>query len=301
MKRYGIPVVALTLAVGVALAQSGPTPLDDELRQHIEMRGLTGDPTTERELPQIQDPLAQLGKLLFFSKALSGDVDVACASCHHPLLAGGDGLSLSVGVGAENPDLLGPGRKHDTTGRGAIDPDADGGPNVPRNAPSTFNVAMYDKFLFHDGRVESLAKLPGRNGAGGGIIDPDSLLRTADPDAGDNLVEAQARFPTISEDEMLGFRFGERRTGEKLYTHLQARLGNYGIGEGQLPKSEWLALFRDAFVAPHASAHELITFTNIIKAMGEYQRSQVFINTPWKRYAQGDNAALIKRAVGASV
>jgi cytochrome c peroxidase len=294
MKRHGFPLAALTLAVSVALAQSELTPLDDELRQHIETRGLTGDPTTERELPHIQDPLAQLGKLLFFSKALSGDVDVACASCHHPLLAGGDGLSLSVGVGAENPDLLGPGRKHDTTGRGAIDPDADGDPNVPRNAPSTFNVAMYDEFLFHDGRVESLAKLPGRNGAGGGIIDPDSLMRTADPDAGDNLVEAQARFPTISEDEMLGFRFGERRPGAEVYAHLQARLGNYDIGEGQLPKSDWLALFRHAFNAPKASAQELITFATIIKAMGEYQRSQVFINTPWKRYAQGDNATLDK-------
>jgi cytochrome c peroxidase len=292
MKHHGIPVAVLTLAVGVTLAQSGPAALDNELRQHIEMRGLTGDPTTGRELPNIQDPLAQLGKLLFFSKALSGDLDVACASCHHPLLAGGDGLSLSVGVGAENPDLLGPGRNHDTTGRGAIDQDADGGPNVPRNAPSTFNIAMYDKFLFHDGRVESLAKLPGRNGAGGGIIDPDSLMRTADPDAGDNLVEAQARFPTISEDEMLGYRFGDRRPGEELYAHLQARLGNYGIGEGQLPRSNWLALFRHAFNAPKASAQELITFSTIIKAMGEYQRSQVFINTPWKRYAQGDNAAL---------
>ena len=288
----GVLVVAVTLICAASAAAETNDPIDEELRQLIGAHELTGDPSAGRELPIMDDPLAQLGKLLFFSKALSGDLDVACASCHHPLMAGGDGLSLSVGVGAENPDLVGPGRRHDWQGRGAVDPDADGGPNVPRNAPTTFNVAMYDRFLFHDGRVESIAKLPGENGAGGGIINPDSLLRTADPDAGDNLVEAQARFPTIAEDEMLGFRFGKRRPGAELYAHLQARLGNYGIGEGELPKSAWLDHFRRAFDMPAASARELITFANIIKAMGEYQRSQVFINTPWKRYVQGGRSAL---------
>ena len=32
--------------------------------------GLTGDPTTDRTLPNIADPMAQLGMKLFFSKAL---------------------------------------------------------------------------------------------------------------------------------------------------------------------------------------------------------------------------------------
>ncbi|MDJ0919320.1 MAG: cytochrome c peroxidase, partial [Woeseiaceae bacterium] len=62
----------------------------------IAAQGLTGDPTTGRDLPSINDPLAQLGKLLFFSKSLSGDFDTACASCHHPALGGGDGLALPV-------------------------------------------------------------------------------------------------------------------------------------------------------------------------------------------------------------
>ena len=38
--------------------------LDDQLRQVIAAKGLTGDPTTGRDLPSINEPLAQLGKLL---------------------------------------------------------------------------------------------------------------------------------------------------------------------------------------------------------------------------------------------
>lgn len=258
--------------------------VDSELRGLARQHGLAGDPTAGMELPSIDDPLPRLGKLLFFSKALSGDLDVACASCHHPLTAGADGLSLSVGVGALDPDRVGPGRVHDATGRGRDDPDADGGPNVPRNAPTTFNVAMYSRVLFHDGRVERLAD--------GGIVSPDSLLRVADPDAGSNLVEAQARFPTISEDEMLGFRFGQRRPGREIFAHLQARIGDYGIGEGAFERNDWLAEFRKSFAAPGASAEELVTFANIIKAMGEYQRSQVFVDTPWRAYLRGDSQAL---------
>ncbi|HRX05326.1 MAG TPA: cytochrome c peroxidase, partial [Anaerolineae bacterium] len=90
-------LTALTLAA--CAAPRAASPLDDALRQEIVTRGLTGDPSLGRDLPAIDDPLAQLGKQLFFTKALSGDMDVACASCHHPLLAGGDGLAVGVGVG----------------------------------------------------------------------------------------------------------------------------------------------------------------------------------------------------------
>jgi len=266
--------------------------IDAQLHVLIDLHVLTGDPSTGRDLPSINDPLAQLGKQLFFTKALGGDYDVACVSCHHPLLGGGDGLSLSVGVGAEDADILGPGRRHDHEGRGAIDPDADGGPNVPRNAPTTFNVAFYDIVLFHDGRIESVGRLPGLNGADSGIITPDSLFRSADPNAGANLVEAQARFPLISEDEMLGYGFPQRRRGTELRTHLSGRLGDYGAGRGELGHTAWLAEFRRVFGWPGAAARSLITFANINRAIAAYQRSQVFVDTPWKKYIGGDFDAL---------
>ena len=112
---------------------------------------------------------------LFFTKALGGDKDSACVTCHHPLLGGGDGLALSIGVGAAEPDLLGPGRTHPA-----------GYFNVPRNAPTTFNIGLWDQVLFFDGRVESLGKTAGMNGDDGlGIRTPDTHLGIADPNAGD--------------------------------------------------------------------------------------------------------------------
>jgi cytochrome c peroxidase len=40
-----------------------------------------------------------LGRLLFWDPVLSGNRDVACATCHHPDLSYADGRALSVGVG----------------------------------------------------------------------------------------------------------------------------------------------------------------------------------------------------------
>ena len=41
----------------------------------------------------------ELGRLLFWDPIVSGNRDVACATCHHPDLAYADGRDLSVGVG----------------------------------------------------------------------------------------------------------------------------------------------------------------------------------------------------------
>ncbi|QQX81734.1 hypothetical protein JK628_07830 [Shewanella sp. KX20019] len=49
----------------------------------------------------------ELGMLLFFDPILSGEEDVACATCHHPDFGWADGRSFSVGVGGTG---LGPNR-----------------------------------------------------------------------------------------------------------------------------------------------------------------------------------------------
>lgn len=258
-------------------------PIDDQLRALIAQHGLTGDPSTGRNLPDITDPLAQLGKKLFFTKALGGEFDSACVTCHHPVLGGGDQLSLPFGVGAIAPDLLGPGRG-----------DASGVPNVPRNAPTTFNVGLWDSALFMDSRVESLGKEAGANGSASGISTPDSGTNVIDVSAGANLAVAQARFPVTSAEEMRGL-LEAGQSNDTLRAHLAARLGDYGIGSGELQNSTWLAEFQTAF-ASAAPAETLITFDNIVAALGAYERSQVFVDTPWRTYVQGDNDAISDNA-----
>jgi cytochrome c peroxidase len=273
-----------TLTIAPAEPDTAPAPtveptLDDDLRGIISERGLSGDAAAGRELPSIEDPLAQLGMKLFYSKALSGDLDVACVTCHHPVLGGGDDLTLSIGVHAEVPELFGPGRRHASGAAGF-----DGGPTVPRNAPTTFNMALWDKVLFHDGRVESLGGTPGVNGADGeGIRTPDVPFGEADP-AAENLTQAQALFPITSAEEMRAhFLAGEGN--QVVRDALAERLVTQA-----LPNS-WLGEFQVAFDSS-AGGDELVTYANMARAIAAYEQSQIFVDTPWRAYVQGDDEAL---------
>lgn len=241
-------------------------------------------------IPSIDSPIAQLGKQLFFAKSLSGNMDTACASCHHPVLGGGDDLSLSIGVDAVNPSLLGPGRVHASDAM-----HFDGGPTVPRNAPTTFNIALYNEVMFHDGRVESLAEQHAPNGQNTPIRTPDSPFNSADLQSGANLAAAQARFPVTSKEEMRGFDFAVGETNAVLRDMLASRLR----GEtGELGDFDWYQAFANAMNSPAGTpAEELVTFNNIAFALGEYERSQIFINSPWNQFVAGDDNALSEEAL----
>ena len=280
MRRYFCLIAALTLA---ACSSSGD---DVEATLRAETAGLKADPAEGRVVPSIDDALPQLGKLLFFSKALGGEMDSACVTCHHPFLGGGDGLALPIGVGADVPDLLGPGRVPSSAAA-----DFDGGPNVPRNAPTTFNLLLWDKTLFHDGRIESLSGAAGMSGAdGSGIRTPDSLPGIADPGALRDLAHAQARFPVTSAAEMRGFTYAPG-SNDDLRNALAGRLGQYGASGNELPGNGWLALFQSAFNST-ASADALVTYDSIATAIAAYEASQTFVDTPWRRWVDGDASAL---------
>jgi cytochrome c peroxidase len=261
---------------GTPCATQQANQLDLALRPLLPAFNQTGNAAAGRNLPAIEQPLPQLGKLLFFSKALSGNLDTACASCHHPALGGGDALSLSIGTGASQPDVMGAGRRLST-----------GGFSVGRNSNTFFNVGLLDKGMFWDSRVESLGKVARANGAGSGIRTPDSPLDIADPAAGPNLPAAQARFPVVSATEMKGTN---ALADPAFRSHLAARLGNYGSGAGQLGSTQWLERFRAAF--GQGTAEQLVTFDNVAAAIAAYQRSATFVDSPWAAYVRGDNAAI---------
>jgi len=266
--------------------------LDTTLSELIEINKLTGNHFTQRDIPDVNSNIVQLGKHLFFSKSLGGDRDSACVSCHHPMLGGGDNLSLPIGVEAELPDLIGEGRIHDANSL-----TYDGGPTVPRNAPTTFNIGGWDKFLFHDGRVESMGKTTNKNGNDGlGIRTPDSSFGIADPKAGSTLTQAQARFPVTSNEEMKGFNH-LTKNNQQIRDYLAERLGGYGEAETELTDhSFWLDKFKNAFNQPNANSEQLITEQNISFAIGQYELSQVFTTNPWLQYVEGDTAALTDSA-----
>jgi cytochrome c peroxidase len=255
-------LLVLLLPLSACYASTPGTELDAELRGVIDRLGLSGDPAEGVDTPAIDDPVAVLGRRLFFSKSLGGDRDSACVTCHHPMLGGGDALPLSIGVGAEDDELLGPGRSH-----------PDGDFTVPRNAPTTFNLALWERGLFWDARVERID--------GDGIRTPDSDYGTADPNAGDRLSEAQSRFPVTSVEEMRGFEFAPGGSNDDVRAGLEARL---------MEDEAWAAEFEAAF------GTEEISYARIADALGAYEESQVFTDTPWAAYVNGDNGALDQAA-----
>ncbi|BBN82484.1 hypothetical protein PA25_24690 [Pseudoalteromonas sp. A25] len=250
--------------------------LDDKLAQLIAQHELTGDLTTGVNIPAVDDPEVKLGKLLFFSKALSGNKDVACASCHHPYLGGGDALALPVGTLAKDANVIGPGRETIT-----------GQLYVPRNSPTIFNAWTEKRSLFRDARVEFLDWLAPEKG----ISTPDVPYGEADPQAGSSLLAAQSRFPVITPGEMRGFDFMVNQPNEAVRAHLAARIGNYGSAQGELFKNNWRALFEQVY-GNNQNSQEVVTYSNIMKAIAAYQKSMNFTNNPWFKYIKGDKSAM---------
>lgn len=117
--------------------------------------------------------LIELGQRLFFDRELSGNRNVACASCHLPFHHAGDQQMLGHGQSA--------------TGLGV---NREGGPVLPRNTISPFNRSFAESLLW-DGRVERLE---------------DGTLRApvALPSGIETLLEAQALLPLLDRDEMRG-------------------------------------------------------------------------------------------------
>jgi len=263
-----------TIAVFVRESSADPQGLDRDLSNAITANDITGDPRKSIP-PSPLDPLATLGKKLFFSKSLSANFDVACASCHHPALAGGDALSLPIGIEARRPDVLGQGRVR----RG-------GRPTIARNSPTTFNSGLYEDALFWDGRVFRL---------GEDIVTPDSSsTTTADPRAGDSLLAAQARFPVTAPEEMRSHEFLIGAGNSAVRRRLAQRIGNYGPGAGELQGSTWVEEFKAVF--GDLPAHQIVTYDNIALALATYQQSQSFVHNPWKAYVEGDLDAISDNA-----
>jgi len=267
-KKISTVFLLIIVSFSANAKNNSPT-LDKQLRELTQQLKLTGEPKTESDIPSIHSPIAQLGMQLFYTKLLGGEKDSACVSCHHPLLGGGDNLSLPIGTHAQKPDVLGLKRRL----KKGFELD------VPRNAPTTFNVAFYKKSLFHDGRVQTIS-----NQHYAGINTPDVPFDKDDPLGGDNLVQAQARFPITSSAEMRGEFMSDSGT-QTLRRALANRL-----------KKNWLEAFRFGFSDAQGSADELITEQNISAAIAEYERSQVFINNPWRRYLEGDDKAISSSA-----
>ncbi|WP_240686493.1 cytochrome-c peroxidase [Aliiroseovarius marinus] len=135
---------------------------------------------------EVDTQKAELGRLLFYDKILSGNRNISCGTCHHPAFGTSDGLSLGLGEGGLG---LGPDRVSGTGLDRIVK-------RVPRNAPALWNIgAKSISVLMHDGRI-SVDPIYGN-----GFNTPAEEWL---PDGLESLIAAQALFPMTSSIEMAG-------------------------------------------------------------------------------------------------
>jgi len=107
------------------------------------MAGPLPAPVNDDDFHTFPAELIELGRDLFFDPILSGNKNIACATCHHPSLGTSDAMSLALGEGG-----IGLGRARH------VDPANVPHERVPRNAPALFNLGAKEfTVMFHDGRT----------------------------------------------------------------------------------------------------------------------------------------------------
>lgn len=230
--------------------------------------------TLPQRAPSPSNAQLLLGEALYWDPLLSGNRDTSCATCHHPLFATGDDLSVSIGTGGEG---LGPER---TMGvRREL---------VPRNAPAILNLGLEEfTVMFWDGRAHGTPAT--------GFVSP------ADDDLPfdlDNIIAVQAMFPITSRDEMRGKRgdrdiFGERNELASIDDHDFPGIWN-GVMARLLAVPEYVEMFAAAY--PDTPT-EALTYSHAANALAAYQMETfTFLDSPWDRYLMGEQNALSPEA-----
>ena len=228
----GIFISALTVMGQLAMAADLPKPL------------------TNDDFRAVSKKEAALGQLLFYDPLLSGNKEVACATCHHPAFGTGDGLSLSHGDGGKGFGL-----------KRVVDPANIPEQRVPRNAQPLFNLgAKQIQVLFHDGRVE---------------VDPAraSGLRTPLEDemvsGFASIISAQTMFPVLSGDEMAG-HYSENEISQAVRRGtLTGKNGAWDlIAQRVASVRDYVKKFEAIY--PHISGPDDIAFTDVSNAVAAF-------------------------------
>jgi len=254
-------LLALAAACERTETPTEPT-LDAQLRQDIGRWGVI----PIGPMPTQPEALVDLGQALMFDKILSGNRDVACATCHHPSTHEGDGLSLSIGTGGTGlgpSRTLGPGRQF-----------------VRRNAPSLLNDGLGLFYLFWDGRVARFL----------------SSFNGGPPVPGDvpNLLSAQAMLPVLDRREMRGEPgdrdvFGAPNELAQIADSDSAAVWQ-ALMRRLLAIPEYVAKFNRAFPNTPTSA---LRFQQAAEALAAFQVAALTkTNSPFDRYLTHDDAAL---------
>jgi cytochrome c peroxidase len=265
----GLLVLAGCNSDTITFPDPPPVTTDAQLRQNLANWGVI----PIGPMPEQNPALVSLGRALFFDKVLSGNRDIACATCHDPNTFLGDGRSLPVGTGGTGvapQRVLGAGRQF-----------------IPRQAPSLLNSGLGLFYLFWDGRLNGFGSGPFR-------IESDTVLLPSVP----NILAAQALIPVLNRAEMRG-EVGDvdvdGNTNELAAFQDEEHDAIWqGVMDRLLAIPEYVQMFAAAF--PNTSTSQL-RFRHAAEALAAFQAA-AFTKTdsPFDRYLDRDNSALSGQA-----
>ncbi len=228
-------------------------------------------PLSDADFRPVNAAEAALGQLLFYDPILSGNHEVACATCHHPAFGTGDGLSLGLGDGGTG---LGPDRRADP----ANPPEQ----RIPRNAQALWNLgALEYASLFHDGRVEIDVTRPGGMRT---PLDEDMMQGFA------SMLSAQTMFPVLSPDEMAG-HYSENPIAQAV--RLGIITGEGGAWDLIALRVAGIPAYAQDFaeVYPEIAAGRPIAFTDISNAIAAFMEFEFRSDTaPFDALLRGQAA-----------
>lgn len=228
------------------------------------------DPLQLDDFIQFEPAQVKLGQLLFYDKIISGNRNIACATCHHHAFNSGDGVSLGIGEGGSGLGI-------DRTAGAGEDKIIE---RVPRNAPALWNLGHEDiLFLFHDGRVEV------SDDFGNGFRTPAWIFL---PKGLNSALAAQALFPMTSETEMAGQTY-ENPIGGAAYDGAHYV---WPLVEDRIRAIDaYVDMFIDAF--DHVNDASDITIVEIANAIAAFEGTEFRnFDSPFDKYLNGDETAL---------
>jgi cytochrome c peroxidase len=243
-----------------------PIQADEQLRRNISQWGVV----PIGAMPAQNASMVALGRALFFDKILSGNRDIACATCHQPTAALTDARALPVGTGAVvqgTTRTLGKGRDF-----------------VPRQSPSLLNSGIGLFYAFWDGRLT--------RGGPVGVFKVENGQPL--PVNIDNILVAQALLPVLNRTEMRGNPgdvdvFGNANELAQFTDTQQAAVWE-AIMKRLRAIPEYVDLFAAAFPLKTANA---LTYEDAARAIATFEmHAFTKTRTSFDRYLERDNSAL---------
>ncbi|POB13986.1 cytochrome-c peroxidase [Halobacteriovorax sp. DA5] len=255
----------LLLTIAFVFNTFALSPLDEALSKLIKKHNLTSLP--ESQLQNQNEVI--LGSRLFAEVRLSGNKDITCMHCHHPMLGTGDNIPFSIGTGGAG---LGKSRVQD--GKGHI---------IKRHAPALINLG-YDEItdMFWDGRVHVDWNK--------GEFKTPSVELNNKPELNKkirNALAAQVIFPLLSVEEMLG---KDNEIASK-----KGDLAKWDALVKRLLNGSKSAMYQNLFKRAYPKDFEAnkIDISHVANALAAFiTRNFNLVDTPYDEYLNGNQGAL---------